>query len=592
MKKSRRRRTTVHPMEKLESRWFLSASSLSQIDATMNLDLTAQSSAASISGYTPAEIKAAYGFSSISFDNGTITGNGAGQTIAIVDAYNDPNIASDLATFDSEFGLSAASLSVVSQTGSTTKLPATNAGWSEEISLDVEWAHAIAPAAKILLVEANSSSLSDLLTAENYARNAAGVSVVSMSWGASEFSGETSYDSNFIAPAGHTGETFVAASGDDGTLSGPEWPSVSPDVLAVGGTTLTIGANGAISSETAWSDSTGGLSQLEAEPTYQSTAQSTGVRTTADVSYDANPDTGFAVYDSLAYDGYVGWTEIGGTSAGAPQWSALIAIADQGRSLDNETALNGATGTLPELYSLAATSSTYAADFNDITSGGSFFASASAGYDLVTGLGSPKAAEIVSALVSSAAGADTVAATVSQTYSYYYYYYFGPPSRQPRSRGFDEIFASAGNSPRQTPGSLPAIAVADVMQGIVSTESLSTIAAANLTISNPFHDGSPITLEDSAQSSESAVATADVVVGSFSLQQATPEETKNPQQLNDRLIFEMPARGHLFADAGGSLRASPMASLLGELVAAGAIVAGTYDTQRRKSIIVIGGSHV
>ena len=172
-------------LEGLESRTLLSVGDLV---AAPSLIVSPDASAGSIAGYSPAQIRSAYGFNSVQLGNGAV---GAGQTIAIVDAYSDPNISGDLSTFDSQFGLGAAGLKVVSETGSTTSLPASNAGWDLEISLDVEWAHAVAPGASILLVEANSSSLGDLLTAVNYARNAAGVSVVSMSWGAGEFSSET-----------------------------------------------------------------------------------------------------------------------------------------------------------------------------------------------------------------------------------------------------------------------------------------------------------------------------------------------------------------------------------------------------------------
>ena len=242
---------------------------------------------------------------------GSITGNGAGQTIAIVDAYNDPNIASDLATFDAKFGLPAANLKVVGETGST-KLPTTDAGWSLEISLDVEWAHAIAPGANIVLVEATSASFSDLLTAVSYAANYSGVSVVSMSWGSNEFNGETSYDSYFTSPAGHTGVTFVASSGDSGVTS---WPSVSSNVLAVGGTTLTLTSSGGYAGETAWSDSGGGVSKYESLPGYQKMigVSATG-RVTPDVSYDANPSSGFLVYDSVPGNGSTGWINVGGTA--------------------------------------------------------------------------------------------------------------------------------------------------------------------------------------------------------------------------------------------------------------------------------------
>ncbi len=211
-------------------------------------------------GFTPAQIETGYGYSSISF-NGT-AGTGQGETIAIVDAYNDPNIQSDLNTFDSEFSLAALTVKVVNESGGS-KLPGADptGGWELEESLDVEWAHAMAPSASITLVEASSDSLSDLLTAVGYAAGHA--NVVSMSWGGSEFSGETSYDSDFD----QAGVAFVASSGDEGAPA--LWPAASPNVLGVGGTALTLTSNNAWSSETGWSGSGGGPSAYESQPSYQ-----------------------------------------------------------------------------------------------------------------------------------------------------------------------------------------------------------------------------------------------------------------------------------------------------------------------------------
>ncbi|HEX4125286.1 MAG TPA: hypothetical protein VHY37_11210 [Tepidisphaeraceae bacterium] len=404
-------------IEPLESRTLLSAST-TIIEPNVLISPNA-STGTTIEGYTPAEMKAAYGLTS--------SGTGAGETIAIVDAYNDPNLASDLGTFDSAFGLPSANLKVVSQSGGSS-LPANNAGWDTEISLDVEWAHAIAPGANILLVEASSSSLTNLLDAVNYARDAAGVSVVSMSWGGSEFNGETSYDSDFTTPAGHQGVTFVASAGDD---PGTEWPAVSPDVLSVGGTTLELSSTGAYESETPWSDGGGGYSPLEKEPSYQDDAQTTGERSDPDVAWDANPNTGVAVYDSVSYEGYVGWQEYGGTSVGAPSWSGLIAIADQARG--SAGTLNGVNQTLPILYTLysgGASSSTYTSSFNDVggsstTAGGRGFGgrgfggggttTTTLGYNTQTGLGSPKGSDIVSALVAGKITTTTAATTTTST---------------------------------------------------------------------------------------------------------------------------------------------------------------------------------
>lgn len=378
---------------------------------------TSTSSSRPPTGNFPSVISQAYGFNQIAFSsNGTtVTGDGSGQTIAIVDAYNDPNIASDLATFDTQFGLAAPpSLTVLNQNGSSTALPSTSASWAQEISLDVEWAHAMAPGAKIVLVEANSSSLSDLLTAVTTAAHQRGVSVVSMSWGTTEFASETTYDSTFNVP----GVTFVASSGDSGGIQGAEWPAASPNVLSVGGTTLTTASGGAYAAESAWSGissgSGGGVSRYESTPTYQQgtlPVTLTG-RSTPDVSYNANPATGFAVYDSLAYQGAVGWLQVGGTSAGTPQWAALVAIANQGRVL-NQLGTLGSQATLTGLYGLAGTlyQQTPSSVFHDITSGYNAAGSASLGLDRVTGLGSP----IANALVASLSGHATTTPTPTPT---------------------------------------------------------------------------------------------------------------------------------------------------------------------------------
>ncbi|HTU92785.1 MAG TPA: hypothetical protein VMF69_22075, partial [Gemmataceae bacterium] len=359
-------------------------------------------------GYTPSQIAQAYGFNQISFtSNGTtVPGNGAGQTIAIVDAYNDPNISSDLQTFDAQFGLLNPTLTVVGQTGGAAPTGTDpTGGWEVEESLDVEWAHAVAPAANIVLVEANSNSLTNLMTAVKTAANLPGVSVVSMSWGAGEFSSETSDDSAYFStPNVPANVAFVAASGDYGPP--PNYPAASPNVLAVGGTTLTLTSSNNWASETAWSGSSGGISAYEKLPSYQVAAVTNNpnipggtptTRTVPDVAYDANPNTGFAVYDSFDESG---WLEIGGTSDAAPQWAALIAIADQGRALNGESTL-GYSQLLPDIYQMPAS------NFHDITSGSSISSSggpsysAGPGYDLVTGLGTPIANLVVDSLVDS-----------------------------------------------------------------------------------------------------------------------------------------------------------------------------------------------
>jgi subtilase family serine protease len=377
--------------------------------------MTSSSSSSSSTPYTPAQIRAAYGISSIVFSGAS--GTGAGQTIAIVDAYSDPNIASDLAVFDSTFGISAPPrFSILNQNGQSSNLPGADSSgaWALETALDVEWVHAIAPEANIVLVEANSANTSDMFAAVYTASRISGVSVVSMSWGTQGgFSGENSYDSYFNVP----GVTFVASTGD--SKSPADYPAESPYVVAVGGTSLNLNGS-SYGSESAWSDSGGGLSTYEGRPSYQNGVAGVvgSVRGTPDVSFDADPNTGVYVYDTYNNSAYgSNWLEVGGTSLGAPAWAGLIAIADQGRVNAGLSTLSS-TQTLNTLYSVPSS------DFHDVTSGGNGTYSATAGYDLVTGLGSPVANKLVVDLAASS-GASSSAATSAYAYPAYIDSYLG-----------------------------------------------------------------------------------------------------------------------------------------------------------------------
>jgi len=308
-------------------------------------------------GLSPSTIKSAYNFSSSSTA-------GSGKTIAIVDAYDHPSIAADLAMFSSQYGLPACTTAngcfqKVNQTGGSS-YPRKNAGWALEIALDVEWAHAIAPGAHILLVEASSNSFANLLAAEDYAK--AHAQYVSNSWGAAEFSGETSYDSHFA----QSGVSFFVSSGDNGIPA--EYPSSSPNVISVGGTTLHF-SGGNFSSETGWSGSGGGCSVYESKAAAQTTGSvnCNTQRATPDVSLDADPASGVSVYDSVRYQGQSGWWTVGGTSASAPMWAARSAVA-------------GAIVNATYVYGNSIT-------YRDIISGNNG-ASCLVGYDLVTGRGS------------------------------------------------------------------------------------------------------------------------------------------------------------------------------------------------------------
>lgn len=313
-------------------------------------------------GLSPATIKSAYNFP-------TSLTAGAGKTIAIVDAYDDPSAEKDLGVFSTQFGLPPCTtangcFTKVNQTGGT-RYPRSNSGWALEISLDVQWAHAIAPGANILLVEASSNSFTNLLAAEDYAR--AHAQYVSNSWGASEFSGETSYDSHFV----QSGVSFFVAAGDAGLPA--EYPSSSPNVISVGGTTLHFDNTGNFASETGWSSGGGGCSAYETATSAQSSfsgyaqASCGGKRATPDVSLDADPASGVSVYDSTKYNGRSGWFTVGGTSASTPMWAARSAVA--GVAVDSGYVYGGSI------------------TYRDITTGNNG-ASCLVGFDLCSGRGS------------------------------------------------------------------------------------------------------------------------------------------------------------------------------------------------------------
>ncbi len=394
-------------MEQMEPRLLLSMAPVATPDFVLFRPVGSASSAHPMGstapvGLTPSLVRHAYGIDQTMF--GSVVGDGSGQTIAIVDAYNDPNVVADLHAFDVQFGLpDPPSFVRVSQTGTST-LPGTDpAGpgdsWAMEIALDVEWAHAVAPKANLLLVETNSATDSNLFAAINTARSYAGVSVVSMSWGGTEGSSDAStYDRYFTTPSGHAGVTFVASSGDagayasGGTTRSVSYPAASANVLAVGGTRLSVNSSGTYVSESGWGSSTssganggsgGGISRYVTQPSYQRgvVTQSTTYRAVPDVAFLADPASGVAVYDSWDSPSSP-WVQLGGTSLAAPMWAGVIAMANQGRVLNGLANLNGATETLPKIYALPSS------DFHDVTTGNNGYA-AGTGYDLVTGRGTP-----------------------------------------------------------------------------------------------------------------------------------------------------------------------------------------------------------
>ena len=311
-------------------------------------------------GVTPALIKQIYHLP-------TTGGHG---TIALIGAYDDKTIEGDLNDFSKQFGLPACTTAngCFERHPMSSKI-STNSGWAIEMTLDVEWAHAIAPQAKILLVEAVTPSGPNLLKAVDYADSRSDVKAVSMSWGGAEFPEETTMDTHFKSVSG---AKFFASSGDNG--SGASWPASSPNVIAVGGTSLSSLSSTA--KETAWAGSGGGVSAYEKEPACQadySIPKAGGFRAIPDVAYNADPASGFPIVRGGV------WRQVGGTSAGAPQWAAIATL--------------GSGASLSQFYDDKALSNS-TQYFRDIVSGKNgdcgYFCTARKRYDYVTGLGSPQ----------------------------------------------------------------------------------------------------------------------------------------------------------------------------------------------------------
>jgi len=348
-------------------------------------------------GILPRQFRAAYGFNQI-------PNHGAGVTIALVDAYKDPNIVSDLAFYASYFNLAPCNFTVVDQA------TVEGQGWDLEESLDVQQACALAPQANIVLVEAASSSYTDLLTAVATATQAPyNASVVSMSWGGSSGSGENEYDTYFCNITNGLGQpvTYLAATGDGG--HGTIYPSTSPCVVAAGGTDLVLSTSTPgpnplaldYGHETAWDGSGGGIDPYETETSWQVTActafSPNGGRCVPDIASDADPGTGVPVYDTYSYPG---WVQVGGTSVATPDWGGFFTLVNSERVANGGTTLSQAAS---DLYTLYYNATDYAADFHDITTGtnGScgLDCTAATGYDLVTGIGTYQANHLYPALV-------------------------------------------------------------------------------------------------------------------------------------------------------------------------------------------------
>lgn len=377
--------------------------------------LAPMAAGAQIATYTPAQIRAAYGLAPLPAAGSALSAAqaaqlGAGQTIYIVDAMHNPNTAAELAAFNQRFSLptcvtrtlapgaslplaapsaKACELVVVYSTAAgamSAAAPAYDAGWATEIALDVQWAHATAPLARLVVIEAADASVNSLLGAIRLA-NAMGPGAVSMSFGGAEGSWTATADSAFTGAA----MTYLAATGDSG--AGVSWPAVSSKVLAVGGTTLTYSGSGA-RTEAGWSGTGGGTSAYAGLPTYQTSAvPGMGAalrRKVADVAFNADPASGQYVAVMAPGAGAVSWISAGGTSLATPQWAGVVAIANARRALLAKAPL-GAPHAL--LYGqIAALPSSYAAAFADITRGQNGTCAtciAGTGYDILSGLGTP-----------------------------------------------------------------------------------------------------------------------------------------------------------------------------------------------------------
>lgn len=337
--------------------------SVARADQLSNGTVRMHSSAAP-QGLGPPDIQSAYNL------DGASSG---GKTVAIVDAYDDPNAESDLATYRDEYGLPECSsdngcFTKVDQDGGT-NYPEPNKGWAGEISLDVDAVSAACPDCNILLVEADSASMADLGAAVNTAASTDGVVAISNSYGGAESADETGSDSKYFD---HTGVAITASSGDDGF--GVSYPAASPGVTAVGGTTLKQGSGDRGWTETAWSGAGSGCSQYEDKPSWQKDS-GCDMRSVTDVSAVADPQSGLAIYDTY---GQSGWLTVGGTSLSSPLIASVYALAGNGGSINDGSYPYGHTDAL-----------------NDVTSGSNgscsttYLCTAGKGYDGPTGLGTP-----------------------------------------------------------------------------------------------------------------------------------------------------------------------------------------------------------
>ena len=357
-------------------------------------------------GYGPAQFQAAYGLTAAS------AADGAGQTVAVVDAYNDPTAASDLAAYRSAAGLPALTsgqFTVYNQNGATSPLPATpptSDDWTLEESLDVDMVSAICPLCKIDLVEATNDSGNGLYVAENTAATTLGAKYISNSWGGSETSTDLTYDSEYF---GHSGVVYTASAGDNSYNAGVIYPATSPNVVGVGGTSLSTSSNARGWTEKVWytnsNEGTGsGCSSNEPRPSWQTAVASLAAacshRVDNDVAADADPATGAAVYDTSNGNG--GWNEVGGTSQSSPMIAAVFALAGNNG--------NGGNNAADSIY-------THTGNLYDVTTGSngscssSILCTAATGYDGPTGWGTPDGLTAFQSTTGGGGGSNTVTVT-------------------------------------------------------------------------------------------------------------------------------------------------------------------------------------
>lgn len=328
-------------------------------------------------GYQPSQLQAAYG----------LTGMTASTTVAIVDAYASPNAAADLTAYRTQFKIGGTrTLSQFNQTGGPITTVRGNTGWGQEEMLDLEMISAICPACNIIYVGANSASFADLATAVDMAASLH-ASVISNSYGGSEFSTEATIASHY----NHPGVAITVSSGDSGY--GVQIPAAFNTVTAVGGTTLTLKADGLTrDSETVWSGAGSGCSAYIAKPSWQ-VDTACGNRTVADVAAVADPYTGVAVYDSYGSRRGFNWFVFGGTSVAAPIIGAVYALS--GNTAGNPLSL---PPSVPAILAYTNAGSLYpVVSGSNGTCGGSYLCTGGSGYDGPTGNGTPDGSKGLSA---------------------------------------------------------------------------------------------------------------------------------------------------------------------------------------------------